>query len=151
MSGLPGDKEMSMPTELALGIVGFGGIVVGFIGTISAALITTKSKTTISEGEQNRAWVEMQLETMQRTIDSLSAEVKIKTEHYEKVIADMQANHNRQRREQDGHCRREIDRLQNQVNTLMNQVSIYTGGVVAGAHKVEELETETKGSNLDPP
>lgn len=147
MSGLPGDKGVSMPTELALGIVGFGGIVVGFIGTISAALITTKSKTTISEGEQNRAWVEMQLATMQRTIDSLSAEVKIKTEHYEKVIADMQRNHSQQRREQDGHCQREIARLQRQVNTLMNQVRIYTGGIVTGAHKSEALETVTKGNH----
>lgn len=117
--------EMELPTEVIVALIAFGGIVIGFFGTVMGAVFANrnakqKNKTELELGMTNaqREWVSMQL-------DSLRTEVTSNRTHYESVIAALHQEHRSELDKQEKHCQQRLDTLSNQVDYLTKQLKAY--------------------------
>lgn len=117
---------MTLPTEVVVSLVGLGGIVIGFIGTVVAAIFTNRSAKQKSNTEYELGMTQAQREWVQMQIDSMRAEINGNRKHYEGVISSLHAEHREELKKQEAHCQSRLDILTRQVMTLTAQLNAYS-------------------------
>lgn len=117
--------RMTLPPEVSVALITFGGVVIGVLGTMIGAVVSSRNASKKNSVDRElgmtnaqREWVSMQMESMRIDINNNRA-------HYESVIASMQVEHKAELKRQEDHCQGRLDTLSNQIIFLTDQLNAY--------------------------
>jgi len=128
---------MTLPPEVAVALIAFGGVVTGVIGTIIGAVLSNRSASKKAKVDSEVGMTNAQRDWVSMQIESMRTEIVGNRSYYESVIAAMQLEHKAELKKQEEHCQGRLDALTQQVSFLTKQLRFYTQGMHKGPGCIE--------------